>query len=157
MILGLERQSRGAHIMRLLLVLSLAASAAAAPAAADGAFQVVRNGDAKLSCQALATETAALGEAVNAAQAKAEAKAKKAQTNRRLLGFAASAVSGALPAVAARGDSVVGYHVAQSAASAIQQQAQANAFGEAPGGLSQPIPEQARLDRLVALQSQKGC
>lgn len=153
--------------MRSITALSLAAAiaAGATPALARGGdFQVVRSGDAALSCEALAAEMNTLGQAVNARQAEAAAKTKKSQNNRRLLGFAASAMSGALPGLASQVDSPVGYYVAQSAASAIQQQAQASATNAMLGG-DQPapaaavatVPEQARFDHLAKIQSGKGC
>lgn len=152
--------------MRSIPALSIAAAIAAGgtPAFAAGDFQVVRSGDAALSCEALAAEMNTLGQAVNARQAEAAAKTKKSQNNRRLLGFAASAMSGALPGLASQVDSPVGYYVAQSAASAIQQQAQASATNAMLGG-DQPapaaavatVPEQARFDHLAKIQSGKGC
>lgn len=152
--------------MKPFTALSFAAAIAvgATPAqAAASKFEVVRSGDQAMSCEALAAELTTLGEAANARQAEAVTKAKKSQNNRRLLGFAASAMSGALPGLASQMDSPIGHYVAQSAASAIQQQAQASATkammgeGEAPAAPAAPAPEQARFDHLAKIQSGKGC
>lgn len=143
----------------LSFVAAIAVGATPALAAGDK-FEVVRSGDQAMSCEALAAELTTLSEAANARQAEAGARARKSQNNRRLLGFAASAMSGALPGLASQVDSPVGYYVAQSAASAIQQQAQASATktmmgeGDAPPA---PAPEQARFDHLSKIRSGRGC
>jgi hypothetical protein len=167
--------------MKALCLLTVLGLAAAAPVGAAEPFEVLRPGDQALACQDLASEVNALNAAVADRAKAAQAKAKRAESGRKMLGFAASAMSGAMPALAARANSPLGSAAAQAAMSAVQQGQMASQMGQmgqmglmaqmgAMGMMAGPgmgqadvppelpeAPEQARIDHLSRIFAQKAC
>lgn len=112
-------------------------------------FQVLRPGDQDLACEDLASE-------VNRLTAAAQAKAKRADSGRKMMGFASGAMSSALPLLGG-GRGMGGSYAAQAAMSAMQQgqmASQMNQPTEAPAG---PSPEQSRADHLQQIFASKSC
>jgi len=141
-----------------ILAVALAAPALAAP------VELVKAGDAEMSCQAVAAEMNAL----SAQKAKA---AKRAESGRKLLSFATTALqvasSGGMGGMGGGGNQS-GY-IAQQALGALQaqamQQQMMGAAGQGFGAFTDPAAappaddsvEAQRLARLNDLHAQKGC
>lgn len=159
---------------RIVRIASVALLALAAVQAQAAPLELVQPGDAEKSCEALASEMNAL----SSARAKA---AKRADSGRKLLGFAATALqvassSGLLGKGGGGGDSS---YMAQQALGSLQAQAQQQQMMGAQqqmmaglGGLGAgldpaasalaPTPadtsiEAQRLARLTDLHADKGC
>lgn len=151
----------------------LAASALAAALASGGLahaqdeVQLIQPGDSVMSCKALAAEINAL----SSAQAKA---AKRAESGKKFLGFASTALQVAGPMLSGGmgklgGDGGMGAMMAQQAmgqmqAQAMQQQVGMGLTGPMGGGYGAEPPADAdnsvqgqRVARLNGLHAQKGC
>lgn len=146
-----------------LLALASVTGAQAAP------LELVQSGDAEMTCQALSSEMNTL----SAAKAKA---AKRAESGRKILGFASTALqiassSGALGGKGGGfGAGNQSGYIAQQALGSIQAQAMQQQMAQGFGGLGGFDPsgsaapaatdtsiEAQRLARLTDLHAQKGC
>lgn len=145
-----------------LLALASVTAAQAAP------LELVQSGDAEMTCPALSSEINTL----SAAKAKA---AKRAESGRKLLGFASTALqiassSGALGGKGGGfGAGNQSGYIAQQALGSIQAQAMQQQMTQGFGGLGGFDPsgatapaadtsiEAQRLARLTDLHAQKGC
>ncbi len=131
-----------------VLLLAVACVGNSSRAYAVEPFQVLRPGDQDLACEDLASE-------VNKLSAAAQGKAKRAESGRKMLGFASGAMSTALPLLGGRG--MGGGYAAQAAMSAMQQGQMASQMSppaESPAG---PSPEQSRADHLQQIFVSKSC
>lgn len=142
-------------------VLAAIGIAYATAASSAEPFQVLRAGDREMACEALAAEVNTLTEAASKRQKAAEAKARRAEGGRKLLGFAA-AMSSALPALSYNANSPVAGYAAQAAMSAVQQGQMAAQMGQLTGSGDIPpetgeAPEQARIDHLTGIFNAKAC
>ena len=133
---------------RTALVLSAALSLAAAfgsPALADGA---IRPGDEALSCEALSAEVGKLEDAE-------VRRAQRAETGRKFMGFAGSALATAGPSMIARADAGAGTILAQQVMRSAGSQTSAAAAEAAPPPPSGP--QARRLERVRTLMTEKSC
>ncbi|MBA4013681.1 MAG: hypothetical protein C0481_17610 [Phenylobacterium sp.] len=133
---------------RTALVLSAALSLAAIlapPALADGA---IRHGDDTLTCEALSAEAGKLEDAE-------VRRAQRAETGRKFMGFAGSALASAGPGMIARADAGEGTILAQQMMRSVGSQASATA---AQGAAPPPAgPQARRLERVRTLMTEKSC
>ncbi len=133
---------------RTALVLSAALTLAALfapPALAEGA---IRPGDEALTCEALSAEVGKLEDA----QAR---RAQRAETGRKFMGFAGSALASAGPALIARADAGHGTILAQETMRAVGSQASSAAAESAaapPSG-----PDARRLEHVRTLMTERSC
>jgi len=152
---------------RSLGVATLATILLGGPVQADDTpLELVEPGDAGKSCAALASEINTLSERETKA-------AKRAESNRKFLGFASSALQAAAPLLnSGKLGGGQGSYMAQQALGSIQQQAMqqqmqqqmAQAYGGFPGMTSAPAPAEKpasiaaqRVDHLRGIFTEKGC
>ncbi len=128
----------------LVLAAAIAAVSATSPALAEG---VVRPGDASLSCEALSSEVSTLEEA----QAR---RAQRAESGRKFMGFAGSALLGAAPGLIARADASNETIIAQSALRSMQSHAASMPASEPKPDTS---PQAKRLEHVRGLIAERGC
>lgn len=121
-----------------------AALAAASPALAQSG---ARPGDMTLSCEALAAEASQ----IETAQAR---RAQRAESGRKLMGFAGAAFNAAAPSLMARAGTGSGAIAAQTVVGAIQSGALSQPASEAEPPAS---PEAVRLERVHAMLAERGC
>lgn len=138
------------HLAFRLTILTLIAAWGGSAAAAES-FEILKPGDRELACPAIAAEVNTLNTAAAKRQEAAQAKAKRAESGRKLLGFAANAA----PMLAGRAGSLGGMYAAQAAASAMQQ-GQMNPMTQ-PAMDAAPAPELARVEHLTQIYNEKGC
>ncbi|MEW5684594.1 MAG: hypothetical protein AB1942_06725 [Pseudomonadota bacterium] len=154
----------------LMLVAAAPLPALAKDKAKPKPVELVQAGDNEMSCDALSAEMNTL----STQQAKA---AKRAESGRKFLGFAATALQAASPLLSGGGGGGQSGYIAQQAlgavqAQAMQQQMQQQMMGQMSqmgqlygGGLAdQAAPaktdssvEAQRLARLTDMHAQKGC
>ena len=156
-----------ARILAASLMLVAAAPLPALAKTKPKTVELVQPGDAEMACDALAAEMNTL----STQQAKA---AKRAESGRKFLGFAATALQAASPLLSGGGGGGQSGYIAQQAlgavqAQAMQQQMQQQMMGQmaqAYGGgfADQAAPakdetsvEAQRLARLTEMHAQKGC
>lgn len=126
----------------LALAAALAAASTAPPVLAQG---VDRPEDGSPSCEALAAEIGKL-------EAAEQKRAQRAESGRKLMGFAGAAFNAAAPTLLARSGAYEEAAIARSLAGSIQ----ANGAGAAPAAVA-PSPQAARLERAKALVAERGC
>lgn len=129
--------------MTRIAILAAALAACAAPALAQGA---ARPGDMTLSCEALVAEHGKL----EAAEVK---RAQRAESGRRLAGFAGAAINAAAPSLLARAGSGTGGLAAQGLMGALQSGAMSQPADE-PAAAS---PEALRLEHVSTMMTERGC
>lgn len=130
----------------LVLAAAFAVASAASSALAQG---VVRPGDTALSCEALASEINTLEEA----QLK---RAQRAESGRKFMGLAGSAINAAAPALMARAGTSDGAMIAQSVLGSMQTgAASAPPVDAAPA--TDTGPQARRLERVKGLFAERSC
>ena len=152
-----------ARILAASLMLVAAAPLPALAKTKPKTVELVQPGDAEMACDALAAEMNTL----STQQAKA---AKRAESGRKFLGFAATALQAASPLLSGGGGGGQSGYIAQQALGAVQAQAMqqqmmgqmAQAYGggfadQAAPAKDETSVEAQRLARLTEMHAQKGC